>query len=162
MNKELIHMEIFDLKDTFNKKIDELDEQIKKLKNFNEEKSDEINQLNDKNHNITNIQKKTESELKIIIEKLRNIENELSQKILLWKKTKSIFLRIINDNKTLLDNNFPLKEYNDVNVVQSNAKENNIFAALENLIKEKLAKSRNSNSNFNYAANNNNNYYVIY
>lgn len=149
-------MEMFDLKDSFNKKIDELDVEIKKLKILNIEKFDEINQLNDKNHNVTNLQKKTESELKLISEKLRNIESELSQKISFWKKSKANFLRIISDNKTFLDNNFPLKEYNDINITQRSSKENSIFAALENLIiKTKLA-AKNRNSNYNYNNNNNN------
>jgi len=150
-------MEMFDIKDAFNKKIEELDYEISKLKSLNEEKSNEINQLNDKNHQVSNLQKKTESELKSITEKLRNIESDLSQKMLLWKKSKSNYLNIISDQKIFLDNNIPLREFNNINSLQSNSKVNNFFNGIENIIKEKISRSRYSSYNYNNKNKNYNN-----
>lgn len=153
----MIHMEMFDLKDTFNKKVDELDAQTRRLTGLNEEKINEINQLADKNHNLSNLQKKTESELKSITEKLRNIEAELSQRIMHWKKSKENYLDIIKEKKSFFENNYPLKEYNSTYANYMYEKSScNIFSAVENIIKKKNIKANyfDHSQGSNYLSNN--------
>jgi hypothetical protein len=130
-------MEMFDVKDSFNKKIDELEIELKKFKAINEEKITEVNQLTEKNVYIANLQKKTESDLKSITENFRNIENELNKKIICWKSAKEKFNDIIKQNKTFINNNFPIKEIN----------ENDIFSNPLKGIKILLQKNFNNNIN---------------
>ena len=130
-------MEMFDVKDTFNKKIDVLELELKKLKALNEEKITEVNQLTEKNVNIVNQHKKTESDLKSITESFRNIETELNKKLIFWKSAKEKFNKIIIKNKTFINNTFPIKENNE--------KDN--FSNPLNGIKILLQKNLNNNFN---------------
>ncbi len=141
-------MEMFDTKDCFNKKIEELSEQIKKLNSLNEEKTKEINQLNDKNHTITNLQKKIENELKSITDKLRNIEIEFNHKTALWRKSKYNLQNIIDNNITFFNNNYPMREYNNLNTSFGSSNNLNSLSYLKKIIFEKNKKNKYSNLSY--------------
>lgn len=142
-------MEMFDVKDSFNKKIDSLELDLKRLNAQHDEKISEVNQLTEKNVNIVNQQKKTESDLKSTTENFNKIEAELNRKKSIWNSVREKYNDIIRQNKSFINNNFPIREFN-----------NDLNNPLK-LIKNFLQKNNNNNNNNDSSSNENFNFNLL-